>query len=37
VAANPKHLGAQIGVLMVLHTWGQTLQQQPHVHCVVTA
>ena len=36
VAANPKHLGAQVGVLMVLHTWGQTLQHHPHVHCVVT-
>jgi Putative transposase/Transposase zinc-binding domain len=36
VAANPKHLGAQIGVLMVLHTWGQTLQHHPHVHCVAT-
>ena len=36
VAANAKHLGAQIGVLMVLHTWGQTLQHHPHVHCVVT-
>jgi Putative transposase/Transposase zinc-binding domain len=36
VAANPKHLGAQIGVLMVLHTWGQTLQHHPHVHGVVT-
>lgn len=36
VAANPKHLGAQIGVLMVLHTWGQNLHHHPHVHCVVT-
>ena len=36
VAANPKRLGAQIGVLMVLHTWGQTLHHHPHVHCVVT-
>jgi len=36
VAANPKHLGAQVGVLMVLHTWGQTLQHHPHVHCVAT-
>jgi Putative transposase/Transposase zinc-binding domain len=36
VAANPKHLGAQLGVLMVLHTWGQTLQHHPHVHGVVT-
>ncbi|HEY7314532.1 MAG TPA: IS91 family transposase [Gemmataceae bacterium] len=36
VAANPKRLGAQIGVLMVLHTWGQNLHHHPHVHCVVT-
>jgi hypothetical protein len=36
VAANPKHLGAQTGVLMVLHTWGQNLHHHPHVHCVVT-
>jgi hypothetical protein len=36
VAANPKHLGAQIGVLMVLHTWGQNLHHHPHLHCVCT-
>src|SRR5260370_2297981 len=36
VAANPKRLGAQVGVLMVLHTWGQNLHDHPHVHCVVT-
>jgi hypothetical protein len=36
VAANPKRLGAQIGVLMVLHTWGQNLHHHPHVHCVVS-
>jgi hypothetical protein len=36
VAANPKHLGAEVGVLSVLHTWGQSLQHHPHVHCVVT-
>lgn len=35
VAANPKHLGAEIGFLAVLHTWGQTLMPHPHVHCVV--
>jgi len=35
VAANPRNLGAQIGVLTVLHTWGQNLQLHPHVHCVV--
>ena len=37
VAANPKRLGALIGFLSVLHTWGQTLQPHPHVHCVVPA
>lgn len=36
LAANPKRLGAQVGVLMVLHTWGQNLHHHPHVHCVVT-
>jgi len=36
VAANPKRLGAQVGVLMVLHTWGQSLHHHPHAHCVVT-
>ena len=35
VAADPKHLGAEIGFLAVLHTWGQNLQHHPHVHCVV--
>jgi hypothetical protein len=37
VAANPRHLGAEIGVLSILHTWGQTLVRHPHVHCVVPA
>ena len=36
VAADPKHLGAEVGVLSVLHTWGQALTLHPHVHCVVT-
>jgi hypothetical protein len=36
VAANPKRLGAQVGALMVLHTWGQNLHHHPHVHAVVT-
>jgi hypothetical protein len=36
LAANPKHLGAEIGLLAVLHTWGQNLMHHPHVHCVVT-
>jgi hypothetical protein len=35
IAADPKHLGAKIGVLSVLHTWSQTLQLHPHVHCIV--
>ncbi|HEX5140108.1 MAG TPA: IS91 family transposase [Dehalococcoidia bacterium] len=35
LAADPRHLGAQIGLLAVLHTWGQTLELHPHVHCVV--
>jgi hypothetical protein len=34
LAANPRRLGAQIGVVAVLHTWGQTLTHHPHVHCV---
>ncbi len=37
VARTPKHLGAALGVLSVLHTWGQTLLHHPHVHCVVPA
>src|SRR3954464_15323101 len=36
VAANPIHLGAEVGVLAVLHTWGQNLTLHPHVDCVVT-
>jgi hypothetical protein len=35
VAADAKHLGAKIGFLSVLHTWGQNLQHHPHVHCLV--
>jgi hypothetical protein len=35
VAADPKHLGADIGFLTVLHTWGQNLSHHPHIHCVV--
>ncbi len=35
VAANPKHLGAKIGFMSILHTWGQNLSLHPHVHCVV--
>ena len=35
LAANPRRLGATIGGLAVLHTWGQALTHHPHVHCVV--
>src|SRR5215813_14026675 len=35
IAADPKHLGANIGIITVLHTWGQNLQHHPHVHCIV--
>ncbi|EQD54278.1 transposase, partial [mine drainage metagenome] len=35
LAADPKHLGAQIGFFAVLHTWGQNLMHHPHLHCVV--
>jgi hypothetical protein len=35
LAADPQHLGAQVGAVMVLHTWGQNLDHHPHLHCVV--
>lgn len=35
IAADPKHLGASIGFLAILHTWTQTLLHHPHLHCVV--
>jgi len=35
IAADPKHLGAEIGFFAVLHTWGQNLLHHPHIHCVV--
>jgi hypothetical protein len=35
IAADPQHLGAEIGFFAVLHTWGQALQFHPHLHCVV--
>ena len=35
IAADPKHLGAEIGFFAVLHTWGQHLLHHPHLHCVV--
>jgi hypothetical protein len=37
VAADPKHLGAQVGLLLVLHSWGQNLHLHPHLHGLVTA
>jgi len=37
VAADPKHLGAEIGMISILHTWGQNLFLHPHVHCLVPA
>jgi hypothetical protein len=36
IAADPKHLGAEVGFFAVLHTWGQNLLHHPHLHCVVT-
>ena len=35
IAADPAHLGAEIGFLAVLHTWGQNLMHHPHLHCLV--
>jgi len=35
IAADPRHLGAELGIVAVLHSWGQTMQHHPHVHCVV--
>lgn len=32
---NPKHLGAKLGMIAVLHTWGQNLSLHPHLHCIV--
>lgn len=37
IAGDPKRLGARIGALAVLHTWGQTLTLHPHIHCVIPA
>lgn len=34
-AADPRHLGGEIGFLAILHTWGQTLTHHPHIHCLV--
>ncbi len=35
IAADPKHLGARIGITAVLHSWGSALTHHPHVHCIV--
>jgi hypothetical protein len=35
IAADPKHLGARIGITAVLHTWGSTMMHHPHVHMIV--
>src|ERR1700720_3561076 len=35
VARDPQHLGAEIGMLTILHTWGQNLLLHPHIHCVI--
>jgi hypothetical protein len=35
IASDPLHLGAEVGMVAVLHTWGQTLTHHPHLHCVV--
>lgn len=35
IAADQRHLGAEIGGVAVLHSWGQTMQHHPHVHCIV--
>ena len=36
LSEDPKYLGARIGFLSILHTWGQNLMHHPHIHCVVT-
>jgi len=35
IAADPQHLGAELGFFCILHSWGQTLTHHPHLHCVV--
>src|SRR5580658_3816062 len=35
IGADPKHLGAETGMIAILHTWGQTLTHHPHLHCIV--
>ena len=36
LAQDPKHLGVRIGVIGIVHTWGQNLMDHPHIHCIVT-
>jgi len=36
LSRDQKHLGAQIGFIGILHTWGQNLMDHPHIHCIVT-
>lgn len=35
IAADPRHLGADIGFTVVLHTWGSAMTHHPHLHCIV--
>jgi Putative transposase/Transposase zinc-binding domain len=35
ISADPQHLGAETGMIAILHTWGQTLTHHPHAHCLV--
>ena len=35
ISADPRHLGAEVGMIAVLHTWGQNLFHHPHLHCIV--
>lgn len=37
IAVDPKHLGAKIGVVSILHTWGQNLLLHPYIHCAIPA
>ncbi len=37
LAADPRHLGAEVGMISILHTWGQNLLLHPHVHCLIPA
>ena len=35
IGADPKHLGAELGYLAVLHTWGSNIEHHPHIHCLI--